>query len=334
MSAYGSSPAVDRLAVWLGGQVSFGQVSAVLAEVGQIHLSASSVWRRVEQYGDKWVECERRATAAANVVPSRDVPQCGMARHDQPMGIGVDGWMVHLREEGWKEVKTGAVFEVHQREVTDKRTGDIVEQATADACSYVAHLGGPEAFGHKLWREMTERRVPDAYDKVWIGDGAPWLWNLCQDYAPEAEQVVDWYHALSHLHAAATLMYGEQGDRRQRWLNQQETLLYQGHARQIAAAIQPHADGFYGKRAEKLRAEATYFFNNQHRMRYLDYREDGWPIGSGTIEGGCKQFQTRLKGSGMRWSRPGAERMLTLRAEILSGRFHHTWAVLANSPVS
>ena len=69
-------------------------------------------------------------------------------------------------------------------------------------------------------------------------------------------------------------------------------------------------------------------------MRYLDYREDGWPIGCGTIEGGCKQFQTRLKGSGMRWSRSGAERMLTLRAEILSGQFLQTWADLANSPVS
>lgn len=329
MSPYGSSPAVDRLAVWLGGQFSFGQVSAVLADVGQIHLSASSIWRRVEQYGEQLVEYERQATAAANVVL-----QPGRARHDQPMGVGVDGWMVHLREEGWKEVKTGAVFEVQQREVTDKRTGDTVEQATAAGCSYIAHLGGPEAFGHKLWREMTERRVPDAYDKVWIGDGALWLWNLCQDYAPEAEQVVDWYHALSHLHAAATLIDGEQGDRRQRWLTHQETLLYQGHACQIAAAIEHHADSFSGERAEKLLAEATYFRNNQRRMRYLDYREDGWPIGSGTIEGACKQFQTRLKGSGMRWSRPGAERMLTLRAEILSGRFHQTWAVLANSPVS
>lgn len=320
--------------MWLGGQVSFGQVCAVLAEVGQIHLSASSVWRRVEQYGEQLVEYERQATAAANVVPSRAVPQRGMVRHDQPMGVGVDGWMVHLREEGWKEVKTGVVFEVHQHQVMDKRTGDLVEQATADGCSYVAHLGDPDAFGHKLWREMTERRLPDAYDKVWIGDGAAWLWNLCQDYAPEAEQVVDWYHALSHLQAAATLMYGEQGDRRQRWLNQQEALLYQGHAQRIAAAIEHHTAGFSDEQAVKLRAEATYFRNNQRRMRYLDYREDGWPIGSGMIEGGGKQFQTRLKGSGRRWSRPGAERMLFLRAEILSRRFHQTWAVLVNSPVS
>ena len=67
-------------------------------------------------------------------------------------------------------------------------------------------------------------------------------------------------------------------------------------------------------------------------MRYLEYREEGWPIGSGSIESGCKQFQARFKGPGMRWTRQGAKRMLVLRSSIMSDYFDFHWDTLANSP--
>jgi hypothetical protein len=37
------------------------------------------------------------------------------------------------------------------------------------------------------------RRVPGAYEKAWLSDAAAWIWGLCLDYLPEAEQIVDWY---------------------------------------------------------------------------------------------------------------------------------------------
>jgi hypothetical protein len=330
----GWSREVIRLAIWLGGQVSFEQASQILGEVGQVHMSASSIWRRVQQWGDRLLEHEERACAQTNAVPERDVPQRGEARHDQRMGVSVDGWMVHIRGEGWKEVKTGAVFHVEQEEVTHKQTGEPVEQAVAEDCSYVAHLGGPEGFGAKLWMEASRRKVPGAYEKAWVSDGAAWIWGLCQDYFPEAEQIVDWYHALAHLHSAANLLHGEGTVKARRWAESMKSTLFQGHAARIATSLDKLANPLSGERADKLKQEATYFRNNHRRMRYLEYREDGWPIGSGTIESGCKQFQTRMKGPGMRWSRLGARRMLALRSVILSMRFDHTWATLLNSPAS
>jgi hypothetical protein len=111
-----------------------------------------------------------------------------------------------------------------------------------------------------------------------------------------------------------------------------KTTLFQGHAARIARSLDKLASRFSGERADKLKQEATFFRNNYRRMRYLEYREEGWPIGSGTIESSCKQFQTRMKGPGMRWSRPGAHRMLALRSVILSMHFDPTWATLQNSP--
>jgi hypothetical protein len=39
-----------------------------------------------------------------------------------------------------------------------------------------------------------------------------------------------------------------------------------------------------------------------------------------------------MKDPGMRWSRPGAGRVLALRTLILSQRFGQTWRALLNSP--
>jgi hypothetical protein len=64
-------------------------------------------------------------------------------------------------------------------------------------------------------------------------------------------------------------------------------------------------------------------------MQYLEFREQGFPIGSGTIESGIKQFLTRLAGPGMRWSRPGAERMAVLRAAVLGSDFDRLWRLAA-----
>lgn len=49
------------------------------------------------------------------------------------------------------------------------------------------------------------------------------------------------------------------------------------------------------------------------------------PIGSGAEESSVKQFKARLPGAGMRWSRPGAERMLIIRAAVLPGDFDTLW---------
>ena len=61
-------------------------------------------------------------------------------------------------------------------------------------------------------------------------------------------------------------------------------------------------------------------------MQYQEFREEGYPLGSGTVESGCKNLVTRrMKGPGMRWSRNGAQNMLALRAEYLSDRWDEAW---------
>lgn len=323
---------MTRLAVWLAGQVSYERAAQILGDVGQMPISGSSVWRMVTYWGERLLELEAAERRKANATPGRgeDIP--GQTPHKQRMGIAADGWMVNIRQEGWKEVKTGVVFAVERQVGYDESTGEEVERACAEACSYVAHLGGPEDFGEALWSEALHRQVPAAPELAFLGDGARWIWPLVLDYFPEAEQIVDWYHATQHLHAAARSLHGEGTAAAKQWVNAQTTTLYQGHADRLADRLHALAQDQPQHTAQALQTEAGYFENNKRRMRYLQYREDGWPIGSGMAEGGCKQFQQRMKGPGMRWSRPGADRMLALTATIMSNRFDQRWQALQNSP--
>ena len=65
-------------------------------------------------------------------------------------------------------------------------------------------------------------------------------------------------------------------------------------------------------------------------MRYREFRAAGCPIGSGSVESACKLVvQQRMKQSGMRWSRGGAQSMLALRSLLLSDRWDVVEAALA-----
>lgn len=64
----------------------------------------------------------------------------------------------------------------------------------------------------------------------------------------------------------------------------------------------------------------------------MEMREEGWVISSGMVESGVKQFKGRFAGPGVRWSRLGAERLLPVRAAVMSQRFDQLWPVLCAPP--
>jgi len=59
--------------------------------------------------------------------------------------------------------------------------------------------------------------------------------------------------------------------------------------------------------SEAAQGELDYLEHNRTRMDYRRYRLEGWFIGSGVVEAGCKRLiGQRLKQSGMFWTEPGA----------------------------
>lgn len=313
--------------MWLSGLVDFEQAAAFLNEVGQVDISPTSTWRLTQQWGEALVGLETKETEQANATlegPERLLPP-GLA--SRRMGLSMDGFLLYVRGEEWKEVKLGCLFDVTTRPVLDPKTAEWSEQGRAIQNSYVAHLGGPEDFGQKLWTEAQRRRFRQAFETEVVADGAGWIWNLVGDYFYDSHQLVDWYHGTEHLAKAAQLLYGEGTPAAKRWRSEQETALFQGQAEAVAHRIEAEAEGHPTVQVELL-SEAGYFEHHKHRMSYMAMREDGWVIGSGMVESGGKQFKARFCGAGMRWSRDGAKRLLPIRNAILSKRFDQRWQSL------
>lgn len=173
----------------------------------------------------------------------------------------MDGTMLHVHGEGWKELKVGGLGKIELQPTRDPVTGDLLDLPRTVENTYVAHLGGPEVFGQQLWAEAQARRWSRAADTVVIGDGAPWIWNLASEHFYDSVQGVDGYHAKQHLGQAANLIHGESTTAAQQWLKAQETILFEGQAEQVADAIEQHAQR-KRKVAKDLRQHAAYFRDN------------------------------------------------------------------------
>ncbi len=160
-----------KYAVWLSGLVTYEEAATILNTIGEIPISASSVWRRVAVWGPQCqaIAAMHRATSLAD--PTREELNHPTASAPD-LGAAMDGGMVHLRAEGWKELKVGCVFALALQPTPDPHTGEIVPLAHAVRNTYVAHLGGPAIFGEALWAEARQRRWMQAPETVVLGDGA------------------------------------------------------------------------------------------------------------------------------------------------------------------
>jgi hypothetical protein len=302
-----------RQMVWLSGLLTFEDCQAVFERIGHVHIPVSSIWRYTQSAGarfQQYLEHEQGQVSVERTV----VPHMSQD-HAHQKGISMDGGMVHIREEGWKEFKVGTVFDVEQRLERDERTGELVDRAHGVHMAYTAVLGSVDRFGPALWALAVQYEVPTARDSSVSADGAEWIWNLVADLFPDSVQVVDWYHALQHLSEAAKAAFPDDEVKAQRWFKTATDDLFQGNVFKIIHFLERRG----------LDDPARYFQVHQRRMQYAEFQEQGLPIGSGTVESGVKQFKVRLTGPGMRWSRSGAERMLVIRAAVMQDSFDVLW---------
>lgn len=318
-------------AVWLATHIPYRENVQALERFLGGHMSASSLGRLIGEYGGRLQAAREMEANEQAVLPQRGIVVASEQRETARRGIGVDGALVHIRDEGWKEVKVAVVFE-YERPASQSQSAEISEPEAAEpiiiwAQSYCACLGEVERFEPLQWAEASRRHLPQAWEQVAISDGAEWIRRLYERNYGSATAVVDWYHAMEHVWSAGRLVCGEKGPHLANWVKRREKALWTGQVHEVVRLIRAEATELSGEPQQKLLTEAAYFERNARRMQYQEFREEGLPIGSGMVEGGaCKALVgDRLKGAGMRWSRPGAQAMLTLRAELFSQRWEDAW---------
>jgi hypothetical protein len=222
--------------------------------------------------------------------------------------------------ENWRDLKIGCWYQGEivpnrERSVRQKskaqREGTIIRAKNKE---YFCDIAAADEFGKLLWATGCSVGADRARVLVFVCDGAVWIWNLVEHYFPNAIQIVDWYHAEDHLKRVAEDAFSIP-EQRQAWLKEVTEDLWQGRVALVIAACQK-----LSKHSDLARQAVTYFSNNSKRMCYANFRAEGYLIGSGVIESGCKQIVTqRLKLPGAQWSLDGAILTAKARTAWLSG---------------
>jgi len=226
-----------------------------------------------------------------------------------------DGQPAHSRE-----AKLGCVFTQTAWDEEGYPIRDL------DSTTYTGAIETAEEFGKRLYVEAWKRGWSRAENKVVMGDGAEWIWNLAKQHFPGAVQIVDLYHARQHLWDLARKLYPNDQVAQKAWMKvHQKRLLDKGKSDKLVAALRS-IHSMNPEVVEKIRTEADYFERNADRMRYPKFRRQHLFVGSGVIEAGCKTvIGSRLKRSGMFWTVRGANAILALRCCHLNGRFEDYW---------
>jgi hypothetical protein len=349
------APAWAAVVAEFGAQLPYAAAAGLLERAcgAVVHLSPTTVGAYAKAAGQARATLEDaqrvRPTpptrAARRAVFDRPLPAPPPAAPDT-LVISMDGALART-DDGWKEVKLGAVYDVATRV---RPVGDaVVTQVVAGATAYTATLAAAQTFARQVLAVAQRRGLGWARRVAVLGDGAKWIWKLAARRFPQAVQIVDWYHAREHLGALAQLLYGEGTAAAWTWLETLAGELWAARTADDIAAVATAAEVAWAtprkdlpdgtpRRTRARQREVTkavaYFTTNASRLRYGAFRAQGLPIGSGVVEGGCQSvLHVRLKRPGACWSAPAAEAVARARAALCSDptpACSHPWDPLAS----
>lgn len=306
-SKFGISERMRTLLCLVGQSMVYDEACELFDGIMGLEISAPQIQRVCTHYGNTIDPLVK-----ANCEPV--IPALEAAKDEDKVYVMVDGSMIYIRDEGWRELKLGRLFCQSQVVNIQANRRQVMDSV------YVSHLGSVEEFFPKF-----ERHLVGYSNKVIIGDGAKWIWNWADDNYPGAIQILDFYHAKEKLVLFARHQYKQEGTRLS-WIEEQSEKLLDNRLEEVISTLKScRARNGEAKVAKQKAIE--YYIEHDDRMQYKTYRQQGLMIGSGPIEAAHRSvIQQRLKLSGQKWSLPGAQAVANLRCYKHSG----AWSIVKN----
>lgn len=215
---------------------------------------------------------------------------------------------------GWRDMKIGVFAKREPVAAVAPEDWDRRRLPAPTARLAFAAIEEIETFAPRWW--PWSQRLGLEEDRLSVlGDGAEWIWDHVELHFPNSQGVLDIYHAGEWLGQGAKAGCGEGTPEASRWLEEARLALlrdgYLGlceYARESSEWV-PSAEGL----AEALGPILNYFCGHRDRVNYVLRLRQGLPIGSGLIEGACKQvIGRRMKQTGAQWDVANANRMAQL----------------------
>lgn len=326
------SGSLARLLALLGVVVPYELAASLAFSFFGVKVNAMTVWRVVQRLG-----AAREAYTEAMDLYHADARSVDSPATNAPAAVvlGVDGCFLGMQvrarrrrrqspdellppltpvEEGhFREVKTGVVLLPAERFEPSAGRQSVLRRWV------VSCLGDADAIFGRLWAKLQELGFMTPQTVVVIvGDGAEWIWKRAEMFVNRCE-ILDFWHAVEHAWQFARLRYGQESKLADRWVHRLTKDLRAGKVQKVIRRLKAMRSTTSPEAREQLKALIRYYSDNAHRMRYDEYLEKGYGIGSGAVESAHKQVvHARLRQAGMRWSELGAQRLLALRVLLLN----------------
>ena len=327
------TPLVQKKAVRAGiTNGSFEKAHDEMVYQAEIPMSSKEIQRTVDKVGNVAVELENKEIYARGRPASPERPS-PVAKHPETLVLEMDGTCVMGRDGQGHEVKCATAFGLEDRDTK----GPKERPALTDRL-YCATDKGIKPFGSMVWAMCLYWGIRTAKRLVVVGDGIDWIWNYVgerfyfknPDGSTEKPiEILDFYHAVENLSKARDVIFKDpEGKRAKQWQDEWRSRILNGEVESLIEELGKRVKKARGKKARKeLELRINYFEKHKDRMRYPEYEAAGYPIGSGAIEGTCKNLvKGRMSCVGQRWdSEKGIKRMLSLRVRLFNKRLDDLW---------
>jgi hypothetical protein len=324
------SPGALRMIARAASRCAFARASEDLAFYANLHVAPKTVERQAERIGQE-IEAWMKRQDAQMLLKQREeaLPDTAKTITDTVLYIEYDGTGVPIRRSELagrkgkqadgtattREVKIGCVFtqtafDDEERPIRDPRS-----------TTYVGAIESSDAFGQRIYVEALRRGFNRYTRVVIITDGARYNRSIFALHFPFAVYIIDIYHAREHLNAAVDLLVPPAA--RDSLHDQWNGLLDAGDIETLTLQMNERLSK---NPSNDKRNAIHYFEENKDAMRYAHFKAQGFFLGSGVIEAGCKTvIGKRMKDSGMFWSVDGANKITALCCCTESRRFEDFW---------
>jgi hypothetical protein len=308
-----------HLATWM----PFARAAELLERLIGVQVSATTARRLTEAAGATLDHVQTRASQAA---PEPEEQTSPTQLEESKLALSADGAYVPLVKGEWAEVRMLAIGAVAAR------PSSADQEVQTGAWSYFSRLTDAATFADLAEVETRRRGVLHAAQVCAVTDGADWLQGFIDLHRPDALRILDFAHAAGRLGAIADLFAQAGRPLPIEWVHQQCHQLK--HEGPVGVLQTVRALSAPSQAAESLQEHRQYLEKRVALMDYPTYRQQGWPIGSGSVESANKRvMQARLKGAGMRWERAHVNPMLALRTAVCNERWDESWQTVRKTGV-
>lgn len=305
------SPDARRLICLAAGSWSYDVAAERLGEMCGLAVSDTTVRELSQAEGAKMAAWQRTAPEI----------RAEFAQAKGDVEFTTDGAMVNTTE-GWQEMKLG-LFAKRPRgpAATPAEWGERELPAPSARVGFAA-IEASDRFGTR-WDQWAVRLGIKDYSTITVlADGAKWIWEEARQNLVGSAGVLDIYHALQHVSDAAKTLYGEGTDDAQRWTETARAALLERGWDGVEGQLRHSSVPDNAAARQALAGLRNYLGNHVSHLNYAPRLAEGRAIGSGQVEGACKNMiGRRLKQTGARWRVRRVNRMASLCCLIYS----HAW---------